>query len=92
MPLKELDCSNKIKYEDSEYVIRTDMWLKLNSLWTILKWSISQNPVPYYTYTVEPLISWQSRDSISTVALHWSFGLLDRKEWRDTVEIESRDC
>ena len=42
--------------------------------------------------TVEPLISWQSRDSISTVAPHCSFGLLNRIAWHNTVEIESRDC
>ena len=41
---------------------------------------------------VEPLISWQSHDSISTVAPHWSFGLLNRVEWHSTVEIKSRDC
>ena len=43
-------------------------------------------------YTVESFISGQSRYSISTVAPHWSFGLLNRVEWRNTVEIKSRDC
>ena len=42
--------------------------------------------------TVESVMSGQSRDSISTGALHWSFELLNRMEWHNTVEIESRDC
>ena len=41
---------------------------------------------------VGPLISCQSRNSISTVAPSWSFGLLNSIEWRNTVEIKSRDC
>ena len=43
-------------------------------------------------YTVETHISWQSRDSISTLAPPWSFGLLHHIEQHDTVEIESCDC
>ena len=42
--------------------------------------------------TVDSLISGQSRDSISTVAPHGSFGLLNRIEWHNTVEIKSGDC
>ena len=41
--------------------------------------------------TVESLMSGQLRDSISTVAPHWPFELLNRIEWHDTVEFESRD-
>ena len=41
---------------------------------------------------VEPLISWQSRDSISTVAPPCSFRLLNRIECHNAVEIESPDC
>ena len=35
--------------------------------------------------TVEPFISRQLRDSISTVAPYWSFEFLNRKEWFNTV-------
>ena len=38
-----------------------------------------------------PLIPWQSRDSMSTVAPPCSFGLLNRIDWHNTIEIESRD-
>ena len=41
--------------------------------------------------TVESLISWKSRDSISTVESLCSFGLLNRTEWHNTVKIESCD-
>ena len=37
-------------------------------------------------------LSWQSRDSISTVAPPLLFGLLNRTEWHNPVEIESRGC
>ena len=43
-------------------------------------------------YTVAPLITRQSRYSISTVAPHWSFGPTNRIEWRNAVSIQSRDC
>ena len=43
-------------------------------------------------FSAAPPISWQSRDSISTVAPPCSFGLSQRIEWPNTVEIESRDC
>ena len=42
--------------------------------------------------TVESLASWQSRDSICTVAPHESVGLLNRIEWHNAVEMESRHC
>ena len=46
----------------------------------------------YDTYKEEPLIPWQSRDSIPTVAPSCSLGLLNRIEWHSIVEIQSRDC
>ena len=42
------------------------------------------------TSTVESLISRWSRDSISTGASHCSLGLLNRIEWHNTAEIQSR--
>ena len=45
-----------------------------------------------FCFTVDPFISWQSRDSISTVAPSCLFGLLSRTAWHNTVEIESREC
>ena len=42
--------------------------------------------------TIKHLISWQSRDSISTVAPACSLGFSNRTEWHHTVEIEPRDC
>ena len=36
----------------------------------------------------EHLVSWQSRDSIATVAPLWSFGLLNRTECHKAVEVE----
>ena len=54
------------------------------NLWCNILWIMT-------LYMYSRLIFLRSRDSISTVVPHWSFGLSNCIEWHNTIEIESRD-